>query len=365
MQIGSFFKKLNTAPTVPQRANVGGGGTNNMLMIDFSNAQIEKMAVARVGKKRNYDGVSAPTVTTPNQVLEELLLGFFAKTFQTRADYFYFDTDAPVYETIRSKQQDLAELGNNLALQLYENSDYKNVNAGEFFTFKFNNIDFEGQLVEAIGVWKVNSKEYAIKSESQSAMFFVKEEMCISLKPSAMALVLLIEESEGYRVLALDMVSKKNERSFWMDAFLRLKPLEDEYFNTVRHIDCAANFLENKGLGLNKADIVDVKNRIALYFKEFEIYETKFFADRIFDEEIAEKFVEYRKEYGELYGIELQDRFTISTQAVKKEIGVLKNQIKLDKNFSLSLKSRRDLLERGFDEDKGMKFYKIYFENEE
>ena len=50
---------------------------------------------------------------------------------------------------------------------------------------------------------------------------------------------------------------------------------------------------------------------------------------------------------------------------MKKEFKVFKSVIKLDKNFHLYVHGRRDLIERGFDDDKGKKYYKVFFDNEE
>lgn len=44
---------------------------------------------------------------------------------------------------------------------------------------------------------------------------------------------------------------------------------------------------------------------------------------------------------------------------------MLKSVIKLDKNFHIYVHGRRDLIERGFDEEKGKKYYKVYFDEED
>lgn len=336
-------------------------------MIDFSAARIESVSVAKVGKKSLYEGVSSPTTITPNEVLEELLLGFFGKTFQAKEDYFYFDFENnEVYKAIANEETPLVE---KLSSILYENSDYQKFNGGEFIVVKFSDILFNGEGIGAIGLWKVNTKEYAIRSERSSANFVITETQCINLKPETAALVLLTEETEGYRVLALDKVTKKGDRSFWLDGFLRLKPIEDDYFQTRRHIALTQDFIENKirfGHGLNRIDQIDLMNRAALYFKEFDEYEVQDFVKNVFaNEEIAEAYTAYRKELETSLAVKLEENFKISRQAVKKEVGMLSNSIKLDKNFKLNLLSRRDLVERGFDEGKGMKYYKVYFENEE
>jgi len=63
--------------------------------------------------------------------------------------------------------------------------------------------------------------------------------------------------------------------------------------------------------------------------------------------------------------VPLEDKFDISDQAVKRDFKVFKSVLKLDKNFHIYVHGRRDLIERGFDDDKGKKYYKVWFENEE
>jgi hypothetical protein len=42
----------------------------------------------------------------------------------------------------------------------------------------------------------------------------------------------------------------------------------------------------------------------------------------------------------------------------------MKSVVKLDNNFHLYIHGRHELVEKGYDEEKGMKFYKVYFVNE-
>ncbi|MFN6039537.1 MAG: nucleoid-associated protein, partial [Bacteroidota bacterium] len=39
--------------------------------------------------------------------------------------------------------------------------------------------------------------------------------------------------------------------------------------------------------------------------------------------------------------------------------------IKLDKNFHIYVHGKHEFIEKGFDEEKGKKFYKLYFDSEE
>jgi hypothetical protein len=117
---------------------------------------------------------------------------------------------------------------------------------------------------------------------------------------------------------------------------------------------------------LDTPEKIDLLNRSSFYFKEHDNFEMNDFASTLFeDPEQQEVFKEYKTEYMQYQGIPLEDQFDINKQAVRKTGRVFKSVIKLDTNFSLYVHGRRDLIERGFDEERGKPFYKLYFEREE
>ncbi len=107
-------------------------------------------------------------------------------------------------------------------------------------------------------------------------------------------------------------------------------------------------------------------NHAAIYFKDNDRFEIVDFASEVFGtDERAGHFLKYREDYSKAYAVPLENEFEVSSQAVKKEAAAFKNVIKLDKNFMLTVNSARpDLIERGFDEEKGKKFYKVLFDEE-
>lgn len=62
--------------------------------------------------------------------------------------------------------------------------------------------------------------------------------------------------------------------------------------------------------------------------------------------------------------MQLEHEFDIHRSAVRKQSKVFKSVLKLDKNFHVYIHGRRDLIERGFDEQTGKHYYKIYFDEE-
>jgi hypothetical protein len=68
--------------------------------------------------------------------------------------------------------------------------------------------------------------------------------------------------------------------------------------------------------------------------------------------------------YEQEFETPLSNGFDISTQAVKKQNSNFKTVLKLDKNFHVYIHGDRKLIEEGFDNEKGMKYYTLYFKEE-
>jgi len=60
----------------------------------------------------------------------------------------------------------------------------------------------------------------------------------------------------------------------------------------------------------------------------------------------------------------LSDEFDISQNAVKKAKRKYNNVIKLDKNFHVYVHGKQEFIEKGFDDDRDLNYYKLYFKNE-
>jgi hypothetical protein len=54
----------------------------------------------------------------------------------------------------------------------------------------------------------------------------------------------------------------------------------------------------------------------------------------------------------------------ISGTAVKKQARVFKSVLKLDKNFHIYIHGNKELIEKGYDEQLQMNYYKVYFKEE-
>lgn len=115
---------------------------------------------------------------------------------------------------------------------------------------------------------------------------------------------------------------------------------------------------------MSKLEQVKAQHGAKTYFDNNEEFELEDYA-RVVAGDGGEAFIDYRDQYSKASGVALMDEFGISGAAVKKKKTLLASKIKLDDNFVVSVAGRTDLIERGYDEEKGLKFYKLYFQDEE
>ena len=115
---------------------------------------------------------------------------------------------------------------------------------------------------------------------------------------------------------------------------------------------------------LSKEQIDFIKNT-EKYFTENEVFDNQAFAEEVLIKpEIVESFKKYKSSFEEEKNLSLEDGFEISGNAVKDSKGFFRSVLKLDKNFHVYVHSKPEFLERGFDNSKGMNFYKLYYEEE-
>ena len=81
--------------------------------------------------------------------------------------------------------------------------------------------------------------------------------------------------------------------------------------------------------------------------------------------ELVEAFKDYKTQYNNDRQLTEVEDFDISPTAVKKNAKFLKSVIKLDKNFHVYVHGRHDYIKKGFDEEKGLNYYILYYSKEE
>ena len=175
------------------------------------------------------------------------------------------------------------------------------------------------------------------------------------------------DQKHGFKNLIVDSASKSTEAQYWKDDFLNVKPINNEFHQTNQFLGIAKNFVIKQladEFEISKAGKIDLLNRSVDYFKTHESFNKSEFEQELFHHEnIISSFRKFDERYRENNDVELSDSFEISPQAVKKQVRAFKSVLKLDKNFHIYTYENQELIEQGVDE-KGRKYYKIYYQEE-
>ena len=80
--------------------------------------------------------------------------------------------------------------------------------------------------------------------------------------------------------------------------------------------------------------------------------------------QIIDSFKNYKQEFVNDYELNISDSFEISGAALKKQSRRMRSVLKLDKNFHIYVHGNREYIQKGYDEEAGMNYYKVFFKEE-
>jgi hypothetical protein len=263
------------------------------------------------------------------------------------------------------------DLSQQITRHLYDVSSHPKIKAGEVYITYFEDVQIEGELHQAIGIFKSETKETYLKVYPDGGGFSLSyEQEAINIqKLDKGCLILNTEYEEGYKVVVIDQTNKTQEAAvYWKDDFLKLKIRNDNFNQTNNYLSLYKNFVNEKideEFEISKPDKIDLLNKSMKYFKEKEKFDFEEFSDEVIgNETAATSFKSMVKDFEKEFDTQIGESFDISPQAVKKQTSAYKTVLKLDKNFHVYIHGDKKLIENGFDDDKGMNFYKIYYKEE-
>lgn len=351
-------------------------------MFFHQDASFLNLIIHHVGNKSQdeYFTLSEEEVDVKSdEILADLLMQYFMKPFAKANEVyrFYHPNDTLDLNEVFyfSKQYFKGELGfvdfsKSIAKFLYEVTEHPKIKSGELYVVALDNVQLEGEEHKAIGIFKSENKEAYLKVYTEASGLGVNyEEKAININKLDKGVVIVnVEEEEGYKVLCVDQTNG-SEAVYWKDDFLKLKTRNDNYQQTGNLMKVYKNFVNDKideVFDMDKADKIDLMNRSMNYFKTKETFvEDEFNEEVIGNPDAISLFKDYKSNFEDEFETPFQSNFDIAAPAVKKMASSYKSVLKLDKNFHIYVHGKRELLEKGYDEDKGMNYYKLYFENED
>jgi hypothetical protein len=347
-------------------------------MIDLSTANLSSLVIHRVGNKSEAQDIrfSKSPIRLKDSLIKDLVVKYFTSHFSF-TELYHLAHDGKLnlnevftYSTeIFDDKQEFYNQSVNLAKHLYDQSSHPKIKAGELYIAYFTGCKVDGTDVDAIGLFKSESRETYLKVYPTDDNFEIDYEDGINInKLDKGAIIFNIEKENGYLVAIIDTVSKGYEAQYWKDDFLHVRSRQDEYNHTKNALNLCKNFVIEclpDEFDIIKADQVDILNRSMKFFKEKEKFNIKEFSDEVIGQpEMIDSFKSYKRQYQSDHQVQVEDDFEISAPAVKKQNRYFRSIIKLDKNFHIYVHGSRQMIEKGKDETTGMNYYKLFFKDE-
>ena len=330
-------------------------------MINLYATQIESISIHRVGNKNKNEGVFLSE--EPFRLNDEttgLLKEYFFKPFREKEENYYklankVDVEFnELYKIVSEVFADTSKAHLNskkIASLLFEQSNHPHIKSGEVYVAYLTGLLLDNQKVDAIGIFKSELKHDFIQFEEKDSNLDIVIQQGINInKLDKGCLIFNVDKEEGYKVLSVD--SNKYDTKYWIENFLGVDPLSDDNFKTKNYLKFCQNFAKDVVLPAeDKQQEVLFMNRAVNHFAKNDSFEESTFLNEVMENpELIPEF--------------------IANKAVSDARKKIKNVINLDTNIQIKLdfinpESAEKFVEKGWDEDRQMYYYLVYFNKEQ
>ena len=349
-------------------------------MIKRNKASIPKLIIHKIGNKFNDSrNLFSENTVVFDEASYKLMLPFLLKPFGNLTETFRFHHHADVNmnevfnycKSIFEDDETFEEISKNMVTHLYEQSNSAQIKTGDVIIVLFEDIEYNEINTNAIGIFKIENKIDFFQTFVDEKSIDVMVQKGISTKKiDKGCLIVNYTDDEGYVVLSVD--NNNYDAQYWMKNFLSIKYADDKNNHTQTYMEMCRDF-SNEVL---KTDYGTQEHSHFLaktidYLKENDTVNIHDFKEDVFEEEKQkDQFDEYKKLFETDKDVLVRNQFHISDVVVKKQKQKMKTEIKLDTNIQIKLDveapdASSEYLELGYDEEKKMKYYKVYFNEEE
>jgi hypothetical protein len=352
-------------------------------MINLFNAEISVLSLHKIGNKsRNEAMVLSDEPYKLTDEITPLLKEFFLKPFREKEEnYFQFAHQVDLeYNTLYGLVDDYFSDVNNeegrhsisklITQHLWEQSNHPHIKNGEVYIAYLKNVSIDNIVTDAIGIFKSEVKKDFIQiQENGSHLEMLLEQGILLEKLDKGCLIFNHKAEEGYKILSVD--SNKYDARYWLEHFLGVDAFMDENFYTKKYLKFCQEFAKEIVFPAeDKKEEAMFMNRAVNHFaKNDQFEETAFLNEVVLNPDLIPEFKNYKVDKGAKYSIEDVSTFPISNTAVSEARKKIKNVIELDTNITIKLdfinpESAEKFVERGWDEEKQMYYYLLYYNKE-
>ncbi|WP_421801448.1 nucleoid-associated protein [Flagellimonas sp.] len=350
-------------------------------MLNLYSAQIESISLHRVGNKsKNESAFLSAEPFSLNDEMSGLLKEYFFKPFREKEENYYkfsHEVDLEFNEICNSVSEifdnpsDNHRLSKKITTHLFEQSNHPHIKSGEVYVVHFSDMVIDNQKTDAVGIFKSELKHDFLQFEEneQNLEILIRQGININ-KLDKGCIVFNTSKEEGYKILSVD--SNRYDAKYWLENFLGVAPLTDENFYTKNYLKFCQNFAKDVVLPAeDKQQEVMFMNRAVNHFAKNDNFEETSFLNEVMENpELIPEFKHYKVEKGPKYSIEDVSNFDIANKAVSDARKKIKNVINLDTNIQIKMdfinpESAEKFVEKGWDEERQMYYYLVYFNKEQ
>jgi len=350
-------------------------------MLNLYSAQIESISLHRVGNKsKNESAFLSAEPFSLNDEMSGLLKEYFFKPFREKEENYYkfshevdleFNEVCAAVTGIFENPSDNHRLSKKITTHLFEQSNHPHIKSGEVYVVHFSDMVIDNQKTDAVGIFKSELKHDFLQFEENEHNLEILIRQGINInKLDKGCIVFNTSKEEGYKVLSVD--SNRYDAKYWLENFLSVAPLTDENFYTKNYLKFCQNFAKDVVLPAeDKQQEVMFMNRAVNHFAKNDNFEETSFLNEVMENpELIPEFKHYKVEKGPKYSIEDVSNFDIANKAVSDARKKIKNVINLDTNIQIKMdfinpESAEKFVEKGWDEERQMYYYLVYFNKEQ
>jgi len=350
-------------------------------MINLYATQIDSISLHRVGNKNKNETIFLSE--TPHSLNDEttgLLKEYFFKPFREKEEnYFHFANEVDVefnemfkiVSTVFNDPDSIHANSKKIASYLYEQSNHPHIKSGEVYVAYLTGLLLDNVKVNAVGIFKSELKHDFIQFEEKGSNLDIIIQQGINInKLDKGCLIFDTNKEEGFKILSVD--SNRYDTKYWLEDFLGVTPLSDDNFKTKNYLKFCQNFAKDVVLPAeDKQQEVLFMNRAVNHFAKNDSFEETNFLNEVMENPaLIPEFKHYKVEKGPKYSVEDVSSFDIANKAVSDARKKIKNVIHLDTNIQIKLdfinpESAEKFVEKGWDEEKQMYYYLVYFNKEQ
>lgn len=341
------------------------------MKINYNDASVKHLMIHGIGNKCLDEAlVLSSSEVRVSDGTERRLLENLLKRMPVDALYhFSHDIELSyneVFSFIKSsfdKKDNFLDVSKKIARHLFNQGVTKKIDSGLLYVTYLKRILIDDQEIDAIGIFKSEKPEMFLKLGYSDGEYSLASEKGIG-NISKGCLILNIDSESGYLISLLN-TRKKSDVKYWNEDFLGVKLRNDDYNKTNQIIELCGRFIISND-AITKKDKIGMIDQV---LSAMTIGDTSLgkVADTVFTSEtMKEQFSDFRNKNSSFTDEDLKELFSPTTENVERQLRKYRSKSKLilDDDFEVLIKKGEDNIVKGYDKEKGLSYYKLYFKEE-